>query len=192
MKPSTFKKDRVKCLAAAHDMNLTIVKELETGKCFYGLPESSVDIVLFTEIIEQVTFNPLRLWTTIYRIMKSGGRIIITTPNYYSLFGRACDLRRLLSGYGDGLAAKNILDTRKFGHHWKEFSMKELLLYFSLLSPDFRCIKYEYTDDRNAEEATEGSIKEFLLSHLSSLKPNLYLEFELAEKRAGIRKLRKV
>jgi SAM-dependent methyltransferase len=184
--PTTFKKDRVKRLAEAHDINLTIAEELQTGECFYGLPENSVDIVLFTEILEHITFNPLRLWKTIYHVMKPGGRIIVTTPNYYSLMGRGYDIRRLFSGYGEGLPVNKILDTHTFGHHWKEYSMKEVLLYFSMLSSDFRCVKYEYTDDRNSEEIEENPIKEFLLKHVSFFKPSLHVEIELAEKEKGI------
>jgi 2-polyprenyl-6-hydroxyphenyl methylase/3-demethylubiquinone-9 3-methyltransferase len=184
--PTTFKKERVKRLAEAHKINLTIADELQTGECFYGLPENSVDIVLFTEILEHITFNPLRFWKTIYHVMKPGGRIIVTTPNYYSLIGRGCDFRRLLSGYGEGLSVSNILDTRTFGHHWKEYSMKEVLLYFSLLSPDFRCVKSTYTDDRNPDELQANTVKEFLLKRVAFLKPNLHVEIELVEKNCGI------
>lgn len=184
--PTTFKKDRVRHLAEAHNINLTIAEELQTGECFYGLPENSVDIVLFTEILEHITFNPLRFWKTIYHIMKPGGRIVVTTPNYYSLMGRGCDFRRLLSGYGEGLSVNKILDTHTFGHHWKEYSMREVLLYFSLLSPDFRCVKSTYTDDRNAEEREGNSLKEFLQKRVAFLQPNLHVEIELVEKNRGI------
>ena len=184
--PTTFKKDRVKSLAAAHSINLTVAEELQTGECFYGLPENSVDIVLFTEILEHITFNPLRFWKTVYHVMKPGGRIVVTTPNYYSLLGRGYDLRRLLSGYGDGLSVNKILDTHTFGHHWKEYSMKEVLLYFSLLSPDFKCVKHLYTDDRNPEEVEAGTLKEFLQKRVDVFKPNLHVEIELVEKNKGI------
>lgn len=184
--PTTFRKDRVIRLAKAHGINLTVAEELQTGECFYGLPESSVDIVLFTEILEHITFNPLRLWKTLYRVMKPGARIVVTTPNYYSLLGRGYDVKRLIAGYGEGLAVKNILETRTFGHHWKEYSMKEVLLYFSLLSSDFSCIKHEYTDDRNSEELERGSLKEFLVKHVPCTRPGLHVEIELVEKAKGI------
>ncbi len=183
--PTTFKKERVRRLADAYGINLTTVDELETGECFYGLAESSVDIVLFTEILEHITFNPVRFWRIVYRIMKPGARIIITTPNYYSINGRGYEFRRLLSGGGEGLTVEGILRTHTFGHHWKEYSMREVSRYFTLLSPDFKCIRCEYTDDRKPEEKNEGVVR-YLEKWFPFLRPGLHIEVELAEKKQGI------
>jgi len=184
--PTTFRKDRVRHLANAYGINLTVADELETGECFYGLPKNSVDIVLFTEILEHITFNPVRFWRTIYQVLKPGGRIVVTTPNYYKLAGRGYELKRFLSGYGEGLTVDAILHTHTFGHHWKEYSMREVRRYFSLLSQDFRCVKCEYTDDRSPEERQESPLKNFLQARLPFLKPGLHVEVELVEKDKGI------
>lgn len=184
--PTTFKKERVRRLADAYGINLTMVDELETGECFYGLPENSVDIVLFTEILEHITFNPVRFWKIIYRILKPGGRIIVTTPNYYNLNGRAYASGRFFSGGGGGIAVDEILRTHTYGHHWKEYSMREVVRYFTLLSPDLRCIRCEYTDDRNPEDKNEGIARESLEKWFPFLRPGLYVEVELIEKKHGI------
>jgi len=183
--PTTFKKERVQRLADAYGINLTTVDQLETGECFYGLQESSVDIVLFTEILEHITFNPVRFWRIIYRIMKPGGRIIVTTPNFYSLSGRGWDFQRFLLGDGEGLSVEDILRTHTYGHHWKEYSMNEIQNYFALLSPDFRCTRCEYTDDRNPEEKS-GRLARYLEKVFPFFRPGLHIEVELAEKRQGI------
>ncbi len=184
--PTTFKKERVQQLAAAYGINLTAVDNLETGECFYGLPENSVDIVLFTEILEHITFNPLRFWKILYRALKPGGRIIVTTPNYYKLNGRAFNMSRFLRGGGGGISVDGILHVHTQGHHWKEYSMKEVVRYFSLLSPDFKCVRCDYTDDRNREEQNNGLVKESLEAWFPALKPGLHVEVKLVEKKRGI------
>ncbi len=184
--PTTFKKEKVKSLAKAYNIKLTVSEDLQSGECFQRIPESSVDLVLFTEIIEHLTFNPVVLWQSIYRIMKPGGRILVTTPNYYSLTGRAWNFKRFLNGFGGGLSVDDILMQNTYGHHWKEFSMREIAQYFSQLSPDFACVKSEYTDDRSPEDKTGSSPREFLINYLNFLKPNLHVEVELPQKRHGI------
>jgi len=184
--PTTFKKDRVKQLANAYDINLTPAPQLETGECFYGLPENSVDMVLFTEILEHITFNPVRFWRVIYHVMKPGGRIIVTTPNFYSLLGRAYSFKRFVSGNGSGLKVEEIFGERTYGHHWKEYSLKEVQTYFSLLSRDFSCVKSEYTDDRNPAEIRSAAMQERFIRRFPQFKPGLHVEIELKSKSAGI------
>lgn len=184
--PSTFKKEKVKRLASAYDINLTVAEELQTGNCFDNLPDNSTDVVLFTEILEHIAFNPVAFWEAVYRIMKPGARIVVTTPNYYSLTGRAWNFRRFLNGSGGGISVDDIVMQNTYGHHWKEFSLKEVRRYFNLLSPDFTCVKCEYTDDRNRDEKRSSLTKELFIQHLDILKPNLHVEVELAKKDHGI------
>lgn len=184
--PTTFNKDRVKALAAHYDINLTPIDQLETGECFYGLEENSVDIVLFTEILEHITFNPVRFWKIVYRMLKPGGRIIVTTPNYYSLSGRAYNLRRFLSGGGAGLTVTRIFNERTYGHHWKEFSLREIIEYFALLSSDFQCVVTDYTDDADPESEAKGLLAQQLPRVFPFLKPGLHVEVELVSKNQGI------
>lgn len=70
-------------VVAAEAMGATLVPSdrLELGRGIDGLPSDSFDIVLFCEIIEHLTFNPIPMWRQIYRVLRPGGRIIITTPN---------------------------------------------------------------------------------------------------------------
>jgi len=183
---TTFKKEKVQSLAKAYNIKLTIAEDLQWGECFENIRESSVDLVLFTEIIEHLAFNPVAMWEAIYRIMKPGGRIIVTTPNYYSFTGRAWNIKRFLKGFGGGVSVQEVLMLNTYGHHWKEFSIREITQYFSLLSPDFSCVKREYTDDRNPKEKVGRASREFLINHFDFLKPNLHVEVELTRKDRGI------
>lgn len=44
-------------------------------------PSNSFDIVLFTEILEHLRLNPLHALREVYRVLKSDGRIILSTPS---------------------------------------------------------------------------------------------------------------
>ncbi|MEM9255370.1 MAG: class I SAM-dependent methyltransferase [Pseudomonadota bacterium] len=184
--PTTFKKAKVKNLAEAYGINLIPSEDLEQGTCFDSLSDNTADLILFTEILEHIAFNPISFWTEVYRILKPGGRILVTTPNYYSIAGRAWDIPRFLGGLGGGITVNEILEVNTYGHHWKEFSMKEVQAYFRLLSPDFVCLKSLYTDDRGPGTPRESKVSEWLMGRIENFRPNLHLEIGLMEKEVGI------
>ena len=88
--PATMAVQSVVNLAAAHDIKLVCYRSQEQpAQDFSSIATDSVSVVLFTEILEHVTFNPVAMWKEVYRVLRPGGRIIITTPNYYAWRGRA-------------------------------------------------------------------------------------------------------
>jgi 2-polyprenyl-6-hydroxyphenyl methylase/3-demethylubiquinone-9 3-methyltransferase len=99
------------------------------------------------------------MWREIYRVMKPGARIVVTTPNYYALRTRLRRCLRALLATGGGVTVDEILNVKTFGHHWKEYTRRELLDYFNKLSPDFRCVNFAYTQDylRTVRDRPGGS-----------------------------------
>ena len=185
--PITFEFDSVRRLAEAEGIPLVPNADLEHATGLKQLPDDSVDIVLFTEIIEHLTFNPVEFWRQVYRVLAPRGRILITTPNYYAWNGRMWDPKRFLSGFAGGISVDDILGTNTYGHHWREFSRHELIRYFCLLSPDFNTVKAKTM--RNYYPAHADSTKRFLgkiFERIPGLRPNLHLEVELACKTHGI------
>ena len=185
--PSTFKVPEVQAIAKQHDIKLVTYTDLSQPAVLDELPESHYELVLFAEIIEHITFNPVDMWKAIYRVLQPGGRILVTTPNYYHLKGRAWDVKRFFSRSGGGITPKEILNIPTYGPHWKEFSAKELLQYFTLLSPDFEVTEIQhstipYSQPTKLREKLQRKVEDWF----PLLRNNLFAEVTLVRKEVGI------
>ena len=162
--PTTLNAPVVQSVAKEYDIRLFSYSDLSKPEVFDKLPENHFDLILFTEIMEHITFNPVDMWKAIFRVMKPGGKIILTTPNYYHIGGRAWDLKRFLFKYGGGITPEQILNVPTYGPHWKEFSANEIRNYFKLLSPDFkiseiRHASISYVQPQNLRQSSNASWK---------------------------------
>jgi 2-polyprenyl-6-hydroxyphenyl methylase/3-demethylubiquinone-9 3-methyltransferase len=183
--PITIENHCVKSMAAAYGIERISYENLETPTAFAAIPDGTFDVILFTEIIEHITFNPVAMWTELYRLLAPGGVIVVTTPNYYSVKGRAWALRRTLKGYGSALPVEEILRVPTYGPHWKEYSLRELWVYFTMLSPDFHIHKATYVDDYYKGPKISAMLR-FLERRLPVLQRNLHIEVTLPSKEQGI------
>ncbi|MCB1589728.1 MAG: methyltransferase domain-containing protein [Xanthomonadales bacterium] len=184
----TFSLPSVQEAARRAGIRLLQEADLESAQSLSQIPESSIDLILFTEIIEHLTFNPVAMWQEIYRVLAPGGRIIVTTPNFYALGSSAWHLSRFLRWRGAGIPIEHILGKRTLGHHWKEYSMAELVGYFRLLSTDFRVRRAEWLEAPAplTSRHWRPRLSRWIERHLRWFRPNLYLELDLPQKEAGI------
>ena len=186
--PATLDLDSVRTLAQAHSIRLLPNANLEYPAALKDIADDTFDIVLFTEVIEHLAFNPVAMWREIYRVMKPGARVVVTTPNYYALRTRLRQSARTLRLLGGSVPVEQVLFLHTLGHHWKEYSRRELERYFTLLSPDFSCRNFAYM--RGSRQATTGkpSVQLALLLErlIPFVRPDLYVEVELTRKAAGI------
>jgi SAM-dependent methyltransferase len=127
----------VKLIAKSIGATLYHPAYLERGDGVKDILFDSIDIVLFCEIIEHLTFNPIPMWKEIYRVMKPAGKIIVTTPNANFWPRLADNVDRILSKRGWGVTVEQIMTQGTHGHHWKELTKSEIAEYFSFLSKDF-------------------------------------------------------
>jgi len=88
------------------------------------LPDQSAQLVFALEIVEHLT-SPLHLMTEAYRLLKSGGHLVITTPNitrignvFKLLIGRSPNDRLAPPGYND--------PNDEWRPHAREYAMHEL------------------------------------------------------------------
>ena len=96
------------------------------------------DAVMFCEILEHITFNPIAFWRRVHELLRPGGIIYLTTPNSVKLLSLLGAFWNLARAKRIGLSVKQIMQSATFGHHWKEYSASEIVEYFARLSPDFR------------------------------------------------------
>ena len=186
--PVTLDFPSVQAVALAHGIRLLPNTDLEHPLALASVPDNSFDVVLFTEIIEHLTFNPVGMWREIYRVMKPGARIVLTTPNYYALRPRVRRWQRGLSRRGGGVPVEDILSLRTMSHHWKEYSRRELARYFQMLSPDLSCRNFAYTEEYFPTRGNKPSVlgARWIERMMPPLRPDLYLEVELTRKDKGI------
>lgn len=138
--------------------NITVAK-LESGQ--FCAEKESVDCVLFCEILEHITFNPIDFWKRIYNILSLGGVIYITTPNSLRFVNLVSTIKRALTLSGVGLQVSAIFSNVTYGHHWKEYSASEIRRYFARLSPDFlvRVNYYAYEPDNMLRQSSSHGLK---------------------------------
>jgi SAM-dependent methyltransferase len=88
----------------------------------YPYAADSFDFVLFCEILEHLIIDPLVVFQKIRRVLKPGGRLVLTTPNAVRLINVA----HLLSGSNpfDRYHPENGV----YGRHNREFTLEELTL----------------------------------------------------------------
>lgn len=87
----------------------------------FPYPDESFDVILFCEVIEHMTHDPLLALREINRVLRPGGRLILTTPNAARLenvarFVAGANIYDPYSGYGP------------HGRHNREYIMHELYL----------------------------------------------------------------
>jgi 2-polyprenyl-6-hydroxyphenyl methylase/3-demethylubiquinone-9 3-methyltransferase len=96
------------------------------------------DVILFTEILEHITFNPIGFWKNIHRLLKDGGIIYITTPNSFTIYNIVKTLKNLFFFRGIGINVNMIFEYVTYGHHWKEYNAREVIKYFGYLTDGFK------------------------------------------------------
>jgi 2-polyprenyl-6-hydroxyphenyl methylase/3-demethylubiquinone-9 3-methyltransferase len=108
-------------------------------------------------MLEHIAFNPVAFWRRIWQLLSDDGIIYVTTPNSFRVRALAKAVIRLMTFKGLGLPVEEILTVITYGHHWKEYSSKEIKTYFAQLSPDFLVDTATYPDpDSNSTFLARG------------------------------------
>jgi SAM-dependent methyltransferase len=182
--PNTMREPSV--IAAAKELGcwLHSAPHLEFGDGIAEIATSSVDLVLFCEILEHLAFNPIDLWKEIYRVMRAPARIVITTPNANYWPHLRDSIQRLQTGGGWGATVSDIINIGTFGHHWKEYTAAEIKAYFARLSSDFRVSRCQFESTSLAVATDLREVPPLPIEELSH--DSIFMEISLDAKTAGI------
>ena len=136
-----FVKNRVQ----SHDLIALINDDLENPAVLDSFNDF-FDCVIFSETLEHITFNPINFWKNMHGITKLKGMIYLSTPNSMNLFNMINSIKRIILMDGIGISVNGIFSSVTYGHHWKEYSKREIREYFNFLSKDFmvHINKYSY------------------------------------------------
>ena len=98
---------------------------------FAGLPPGHFDGAVLGEVIEHVLNHPLGFISSIARVLKPGGLLVVTTPNPATLINAARVVRGTHSLWGTPtfIASPKIVDGRLIddgGVHYREYLPREL------------------------------------------------------------------
>ena len=156
--PVFSQSEGIKSRAARYEIENHSVDAFQDGTFLPGM-EDSFDLVVFTEIMEHITFNPVLFWRRIYQLLKVGGSIYITTPNALTPWKILATIKNAVTLRGTGLPAHRIFDTVTYGHHWKEYTGREIRDYFRMLSPDFEVAVSYFDLDSQGDGPGKASLK---------------------------------
>lgn len=170
----------VQAMARQNNIDIQRSTGFDREDVFAEVEDASIDLVLFTEILEHITFNPVRLWQAIDRVLKPDGVVVITTPNYYFWQSRAWAPGRFAGRMGGGITVDEIINEITYGHHWKEFSAREIVRYFELLPMPLHVNHAEYLSFNTAHRERNANWKTRLFHrlerHIPILRDSIYLE----------------
>jgi 2-polyprenyl-6-hydroxyphenyl methylase/3-demethylubiquinone-9 3-methyltransferase len=185
---TTLEDEAVREIAAKFNIDSLVYEDLSVEHALDALDDDSMDVILFCEILEHITFNPVAMWKAFYRVLRPGGRIIITTPNFYHAGIMFPAIFRFWTGWGSGISVVEILNKNTYSPHWKEYSKKEISRYFELLSPDFVVKKQRYLPDGLGivELNWKGKLLYDKRNILPVFRKGIYSEIELLHKDSGI------
>ena len=184
----TLERSAVREAAKKMGAEIRLTTRMEKGDSLVHLPDDSVDIVLFCEVIEHLAFNPIPFWKHVYRALKPGGHIIITTPNAFYHRSLKRRIERMMRGECIGLAVSEIMSVGTHGHHWKEFTLGELREYFGYLSPDFDTSRSKMLYRPGEKQLLiAGDLETVIQQNVDIRAYNIFLDVALPVKADGIK-----
>ena len=116
-----------------------IVKNCDLGKNYFPFENNFFDLILFSETLEHFNFHPLAVFCEIFRVLKPGGKVIITTPNLLRLNNRV----KMFIGKSINW---NIKDNFTAMTHWREYAAFEIICLFEEAELKIETVRYKNFD----------------------------------------------
>jgi SAM-dependent methyltransferase len=135
------------------------IKSCEVEREPFPLPTASMDAVLFCELFEHLHLNPFHTLKEIFRVLRPGGLLVLTTPN----LRRVETLSRLWHGWGPqpplSRTFHELFPSLLYHRHNREYTANELVYYLARQGKDlydFRLDRVYYSDALDAAHEIPG------------------------------------
>jgi SAM-dependent methyltransferase len=132
--------------------------------------DNTFDLILFSEVLEHFDFHPLSFFFELKRIVKPGGKIIITTPNL-------CRLNNILSLIFDKSINWDIKENYHENVHRREFSKMEIT--WLLQSAGLKIESCEFVNFKYSKLGLAVKVTDFISNFWPAKKRDLVI---IAEK----------
>jgi len=147
------------------------VKAVNVEKEKWPFESESMDLIVMTEIIEHLTDDSKKYLGEAFRVLKRGGKILITTPNIV----RWQNVIKMILGKNIYFPIKQLAEEIYYRHN-REFTMDELEMIlkesgFAIFEKDF-FIGYPPYRQRNKEDSLGLKIIKWTNYLLSLVTPN--------------------
>jgi len=135
------------------------IRSCEVEREPFPLATASVDAVLFCELFEHLHLNPFHTLKEIFRVLRPGGLLLLTTPN----IRRVETLSRLWHGWGAqpplSRTFRELFPSLLYHRHNREYTANELAYYLAHQGKDlydFRLDRVYYSDALDAAHEIPG------------------------------------
>jgi SAM-dependent methyltransferase len=119
-----------------------VVEEITVSRAIVDIdplpfPDDSFDGVLFTEVLEHLLYDPMKLVEEIYRVLRPNGELLVSTPNVLRIENRI----KLILGQNIYPSHDYFYFSNLYRRHNREYTMQEVI---NLFRPSFRMKKARY------------------------------------------------
>ena len=135
------------------------IRSCEVERDAFPLPTASIDAVLFCELFEHLHLNPFHTLKEIFRVLRPGGLLLLTTPN----LRRIETFSRLWHGWGAqppvSRTFHELFPSLLYHRHNREYTADELAYYLGLQGKDlydFRLDRVYFSDALDAGHEIPG------------------------------------
>lgn len=151
-------------VSTINKIGISVVKcDIETEKLPFS--DNAFDVVVFNELFEHLRINPIFTLSEVFRVMKPGASLLLSSPNLKSLKGIFNYLFRNKAYSCSGSMYEEYQKLEKLGHmgHVREYTTKEVIEFLDDIG--FVVDKIVYRGGYNA------SLPQFMVRVIPSLRP---------------------
>lgn len=135
----------------------------------YPLPDQICDVVVMTEVFEHLRDFPINALRESHRILRSGGYLILTTPNQAYIRNRF----KLLLGHNVQTPLADWVAGVPWARHAREYLVEEMCELVQLAGFEVRLVESRHFHKHSGRASVVARTAKAVIDALARLKPTL-------------------